>query len=177
MAGDAFAKLIAAKGLEVPKVLRAFHQRGGGHYSGCAQVQSGNGLARLLTRILGFPLAGTEVPFSIEINPVDGGEAHIWNRHFGPSTTRSSLRYDAQRGCVVESFGPVLIDLDLEVEDAMLRVQVLRARLFGMVLPGFLTPMSAAREFVTPEGRFGFDIAGHLPGVGLLIRYCGEFDL
>lgn len=32
-----------------------------------------------------------------------------------------------------------------------------------------------AREFVTAEGQFGFDISASLPLVGLLIRYRGAF--
>lgn len=177
MAADAYGKIIAAEGLEVPEVLRGFHERGSGRYSGLAEVQNGNWLARLLTRILGFPPAGNAVPFSIEITPIEDEAAHIWTRHFGASVTRSCLRYNAKTGRAVESFGPATVEVTLRVQGGELHVQVLRARLFGLPLPRFLTPVSAAREFAAPDGGFGFDISGHLPGVGLLIRYQGQFDV
>ncbi|MEP1327199.1 DUF4166 domain-containing protein [Pseudophaeobacter sp.] len=85
------------------------------------------------------------------------------------------LSYDRRRGCAVERFGPFAIDLTLEVKVDDLLVRVIGARIFGLPLPGWMNPRSAAREFATAQGQFGFDISASLPLVGLLIRYQGAF--
>lgn len=174
---DAFGRLIAEQALEVPAVVARFHAGGAGHYQGQAQVESGNLLARLLARLAGFPPAGQNVDFEIRVAPLGAGRGHLWHRRFGGSETRSRLCYDAVRGCAVEQFGPVKLFMKLRLHKEALAVEVVRAEILGLGLPGWLTPRSAAREFATPDGQFGFDISASLPLVGLLIRYRGSFAL
>lgn len=170
---DAFGEIIAANGLQVPVQIARFHENTKAKYRGRAQVQTGSWLARCITRLAGFPVAGQNVPFEIEVAPHAKGQ--IWRRQFASAVTTSVLSYDRRRGCAVERFGPFAIDLTLEVKADDLLVRVIGARIFGLPLPGWVTPRSAAREFATAQGQFGFDISASLPLVGLLIRYQGAF--
>ncbi|MFT6458209.1 DUF4166 domain-containing protein [Pseudophaeobacter arcticus] len=172
---DAFGRIIAEQGLDVPAVVARLHAAGSGRYRGRADIETGNALARLIVWIAGFPAPGRGVDFEIATTPQ--GEGHIWARRFGASKTRSYLTYDSTRGCAVEHFGPIAIRMGLRMRAEVLTVAVLGASFLGLPLPRLLTPQSAACEFETPDGGFGFDISASLPLVGLLIRYQGSFDV
>lgn len=120
---DALGEIISAKGLQVPVQIARFHDITKAKYSGRAQVQTGSWLARCITRLAGFPTAGREIPFEIEVTPDTKGQ--IWRRQFGTAVTASVLSYDRRRGCAVERFGPFAIDMTLEVEGRDLMVRVI----------------------------------------------------
>ncbi len=172
---DAFGQIIADKGLNVPAVVSRFQSASSGRYYGRARVEGGNFAARFLTRLAGFPAPGEEVEFQITTQPQGNGQ--LWSRQFGRSSTTSHLSYGRVRGCAVERFGPLQIQLGLRMQGAVLAVDVLRVSLLGVPLPKWLTPKSASREFETPSGAFGFDISATLPAIGLLIRYQGVFEV
>ena len=172
---DAFARIIAEKGLRVPSVVARFHAADTGRYRGSAKVEGGNFVARLIARLVGFPPPRLTVDFEITTAPQ--GEGHLWSRRFGRNTTTSYLRYDNRRHCAVESFGPIRIEMGLRMQGEGLAVDVLRICVLGIPLPVWLTPRSASSEFETSQGYFGFDISASLPGVGLLVRYQGSFEV
>ncbi|OIQ39194.1 MAG: hypothetical protein BM558_11810 [Roseobacter sp. MedPE-SW] len=172
---DAFGQIIADKGLNVPAVVSRFHSASSGRYHGRARVEGGNFAARFLTRLAGFPAPGEEVEFQITTQPQGSGQ--LWSRQFGRSSTTSHLRFDRVRGCAVERFGLVQIQMGLRMQGAALAVDVLGVSLLGVPLPKWLTPKSASCEFETPDGTFGFDISAKLPVIGLLIRYQGAFEV
>ncbi|MEP4037255.1 DUF4166 domain-containing protein [Pseudophaeobacter sp.] len=172
---DAFARIVAEKGLRVPSVVARFHAADTGRYRGSAKVEGGNLVARLIARFAGFPPPGLTVDFEITTRPE--GEGHLWSRRFGRSTTSSYLRYDNGRHRAVESFGPIRIEMGLRMQGEGLAVDVLRTCFMGIPLPVWLTPRSVSSEFETSQGDFGFDISASLPGVGLLVRYQGSFEV
>lgn len=172
---DAFGQLIVRDGLSVPDVVRDLHVGDAPRrFTGWVVIEGGNALARLVARLAGFPRPAGRAPFMLDIAPhPDGG--HVWTRHFTQRMTRSRLRYDAQRGRAVESFGPLRIEMSLSARNGVLLIEVARLRLAGLPLPAILTPRSTSREYQS-DGRFGFDIGASLPGLGLLIRYRGELS-
>lgn len=80
---------------------------------------------------------------------------------------------DGEGGIVTERFGPLNFRLTLSVGEQGLEMPVRRAYFLGIPLPGFLTPRSQTREFVDAQGRYSFDVAISLPGIGLIVRYRG----
>ncbi|OED47021.1 hypothetical protein AB838_17150 [Rhodobacteraceae bacterium (ex Bugula neritina AB1)] len=172
---DAFGEIIAAQNLEVPPALMRFHSEPPERSFGVVQVESGHRWARLLARIAGFPPAMAQTRFRLDV--AQQGEGHIWRRVFGKYQTRSHLRFDARKGRALERFGPVELELSIQVQQDALLVSVEKARLFGLPLPTALCPESAAMEFETPQGHLGFDISASLPGIGLLVRYSGHIAL
>lgn len=172
---DAFGEIIAAQNLEVPPVLMRFHSEPPERSLGVVQVESGNRWARLLAGIAGFPPAMAQSRFRLDI--AQQGRGHVWRRVFGKHQTRSNLRYDPRKGRVLERFGPVELELSVQVQQDALLVTVEKARLFGLPLPSALCPESAALEFETPQGHLGFDISASLPRIGLLVRYTGHIAL
>lgn len=79
-----------------------------------------------------------------------------------------------QAAGALERFGPLELELSASMRQGALIVTVECARLFGLPLPAALCPQSAAMEYETPQGHFGFDISASLPRIGLLVRYHGH---
>ncbi|MQY42666.1 DUF4166 domain-containing protein [Epibacterium sp. SM1969] len=171
---DAFGQLIVAKRLPVPDVLRAIHAGDAVTYSGEVTVESGGLAARLICAVFGFPPAQSRQDFTLEIQPHKQG--HLWIRRFAGKTTQSYLSLAETRAHVDEAFGPARLELDLTWDGNSLLVAVVGLRIWNIPLPPLFWPRSAAREFVTDEGQFGFDISGSLPGVGVLLRYHGSLQ-
>lgn len=169
---DAFGQVIEAKNLSVPTVLRDMHAAKTKTYSGEVAVESGGLMARLICRLFGLPSAQMKQRFTLEVHPHK--EGHLWIRRFGRTTTRSYLRYNQDTMYMEEVFGPACLHMDLTWSNQELKVEVVRLTLLGVPLPRAFVPRSAAREFVTADGRFGFDVSASLPGIGRLVRYHGE---
>ncbi|MBR0650587.1 DUF4166 domain-containing protein [Roseomonas terrae] len=130
-----------------------------------------NPLGALAARLFGLPAATAEAPLRVEMRAApDGTEA--WERHWPGRTMRSVLRADGKGG-IEERFGPLTGLLALRRSADGLVLETTGARAFGLRLPRFLAPISAAREYPDAEGRFAFDVPIAVPLLGRLTRYRG----
>ena len=73
-----------------------------------------------------------------------------------------------------EVLGPLSIRLQWKPTGRGLQLETLRARLFGIPLPGLLRPRSRASETVGADGQFHFDVPIALPLIGTIVHYKGN---
>jgi len=143
---------------------------------GEARVTRGTSfLGNLMCRIIGFPPQADRTPVSVTIER--RGHTEIWQRDFGGKLFRSTLSlHDGQQaGHILERFGPLRFAIDLANGDGQLAFPVGKGTFLGVPLPGWLVPISQAREY-EQEGRFHFDVRISMPGLGPLVRYQGGLD-
>ncbi|WP_416235343.1 DUF4166 domain-containing protein [Nitrospirillum sp. BR 11164] len=105
-----------------------------------------------------------------------GGE--LWVRDFAGRrfASRQSLGRGRDAHLVVESFGPAAFAMALVADADGVTLVLRRWTLFGLPLPLWLAPRSAATETVasTPDGdRFHFDVRLSHPLAGLIVHYRG----
>jgi saccharopine dehydrogenase-like NADP-dependent oxidoreductase len=156
----------------MPEVVRASHAPDPAHdHAGELDVEgAANPFGGLIARLMGFPRAATALPASVTIEREGDGE--VWIRRFGDTTFASHVSAGAD-GALIERFGPFAFDLDAHADAGGFDLSIRRAHLFGMPLPGFLTPSTRARAFVDEQGRYRFDVEITLPLAGRLVRYRG----
>jgi len=163
--GDAFRRL--------PVPLQRLHRPGWRLVSrGEAVVDGPEGrLARLVGKLIGFPLGIERVPVAVEMVATEKGEH--WIRDFGGRRFTSHLS-PSRPGFLRERFGPLSFDLRVPCDASGLRMEVVGWRLLGLAMPRFLAPVSDAAESMDEDGRFRFDVAIGLPlGFGRIVRYRG----
>jgi NAD(P)-dependent dehydrogenase (short-subunit alcohol dehydrogenase family) len=132
-------------------------------------------LARAIARLIGFPTDGCDVPVSVTMRVVDGGEE--WTRVFGRARFRTRLTpLGGFPNRMIERFGPCAFNLRLTARPDGLDYVVISGRIGFVPLPTFLIPRSAATERVDDAGCFQFDVPIALPGLGLLVRYHGRLS-
>lgn len=174
--GDPFWHVIEQKRLHVDPAVRALHAGlGQRRFVGRADITRGtHPIIRLALWASGLPAQGRDVPLVLTI---DAHECHSdWVRDFDGKKTVSRLWFDEGRVAVTEKFGPFRMTLDLHAEKGQLILGVSRFSIWGIPVPGFLHPVSETREFENGAGEFVFDVSGHLPGLGLIIRYVGHLS-
>jgi len=129
-------------------------------------------LARAIAHLIGFPRGGRDVPVTVTMRTVDGGEE--WTRVFGGARFRTRLTtLDGLPRQLIERFGPCTFNLRLTARPDRLDYAVMSGRIGFVPLPSFLIPRSFATERVDDAGRFQFDVPIALPGLGLLVHYRG----
>lgn len=138
----------------------------------CTVERGSNPIAFVIAALIGFPKTGADQAISVQLTADRGGER--WVRFTGDQSFESvqSAGVGRSEWLVRERFGPVAVDMALVVERACLRYVVRRWSFFGISLPLWLGPRSAALEDVHGE-QFRFDVEVSLPIVGLIVRYSG----
>lgn len=159
----------------MPAEWRAVHdlREGALTVAGRASVERGRGLlARFVGAVVGFPKAGADVPVSVTFERKGWGE--LWTRTFAGKSFSSwqepgrlSLRH-----LVVERFGPLAIAMAPVVEDGRMSLVIRNVTAFGVPLPLWLSPTTAAHEEIV-DGRFHFDVEIGHPLTGMIVRYRG----
>lgn len=153
----------------LPSAVRDLHS-GSGAWIGRATVIRGDGLVpAIAARIAGLPPAATNVPITFTIQEYE--DRQVWTRHFGDHRTTSELWF--RNGGLFERIGAAHYAMQVKPTEDGLSVTVSHARIFGVPLPRFLTPVSRSTESVDGEGRYTFDVGGYLPKGELIIRYHG----
>ncbi|HVF17446.1 MAG TPA: DUF4166 domain-containing protein [Steroidobacteraceae bacterium] len=169
-----FERVLGEKWDQLPEELRTLHRGSGSQEaSGMATVARGKRwLARLLTRVFGFPQSGDDIPIRVSFAPSPTGER--WTRRFGTREFHSELSAGAgeEEGLLIERFGPFSFGLALVWDEPRLKFIVRHWRLGPIPLPLWLAPISEAHECVE-HGRFKFDVGISHPIAGLLVRYQG----
>lgn len=170
-----FQKVLKASFGKLPQAVRKLHAvRRETVFVGRGVVERGaHPAAAIIGAIFGFPTRAQDIPVRVTITPNEKGET--WVRDFAGRKFKSHLgqRMDTSALIVTERFGAMSFDLLLVVSDSALEFPVLKGRVFGVPLPRFLLPKSAAREFVC-DGVFQFDVKLTAPlGIGQIVRYRG----
>lgn len=170
-----YRQLLGQAWQQLPQPLRQLHtvDAAASTFTGRCGVERGRSpLAWIAAKSIGFPRAGDNLPITVRLVAVGGGER--WSRSVGGSTFSSmqSAGRGLADGLVRERFGAVAVDMALVVEPDRLVYVVRRWRLFGVPLPLWLGPRSIAVE--TADGqRFWFDVRIAHPLTGLIVRYRG----
>lgn len=141
--------------------------------AGKASVERGwNPLGRLVGAVLGFPPAGEDVPVTVIFERQ--GAAELWTREFGRHAFSSLQEAGEGRSerLVVERFGPIAIGMVPVVHEGRMTLVIRRFLAFGVPLPLWLGPTTAAHEEVV-DGRFNFDVEIGHPLTGRIVRYRG----
>jgi hypothetical protein len=146
-------------------------------WEGRGTVIRGSGvLAALVGAIMRFPRAQAECPVTVELSRAPDGK-ELWRRTFGRD--RFSSTHEAGRGrwsgLVVERFGPLAFAMAVVEEGGKLRIVPRYWSAIGIPMPSFLGPRAVAFEH-DADGRFNFDVAMHLPLVGLVVHYRGWLE-
>jgi hypothetical protein len=133
----------------------------------CTVTRGRNPIAQVVTALVGFPKVGQDLAINVKLAVVKSGER--WMRTVANRTFTSLQSQPAGRseGLVRERFGPIAADMALIVETSGLKYVIRRWALFGIPLPLWLGPRTAAIESVDAEGRFNFDIKLWHPFTGL----------
>jgi hypothetical protein len=167
-----FARALGASFDTLPAAVRFAHAQpvtlvleGRGSIIGGASM-----LGRMAARIMRLPPEIDDVP--VRVTMAKEGNAELWRRDFDTHTfsTRLSLAPD---GMLEERFGPLSMKLALRGGPDGLGMDVLGWRLGPLRLPHFLMPRTDAREGADEAGRFTFDVAIYMPGLGMLAHYRG----
>lgn len=171
---DPVAQVALAQGLTLPPAVAALHGvTGDASFSGrCEVIRGPSRLARLALWLGGFPGAARDAPVILRVRI--GPDGSTWQREFGGHVTRSRLSVSGDGGAVLERFGPIRLRMSLRVQGGRLHYDIARMHVFGLPVPGCLTPRSETNEHQTDAGDFGFDVSASLPLAGLLIRYRGS---
>lgn len=154
----------------LPPALRQFHDvtsewRGHARF----RITRGKGLSRnLVARLGGLPPAGDDVPVRLRI--VAEGDGERWIREFGGHRLESVQR--ARGGLLAESFGPVTLGMRLVAEPPALRLEAVRAWLFGVPWPRLLAPYGTGVEVGRDDGC-AIVATAYAPFLGELVRYEG----
>jgi len=175
MTASLYQQLLGDDYGNLPPEQRHFHALLGRHcFHGQAEITCGrHPLTRLAAMIMGLPRRDARVPLRFELEA--GPEGEIWTRHFGPQVMTSVLR--ARQGVLVERLGVMILQSRLYRDGDCLRMQVLRARLFGMLpLPLWTMPAVQADESAQ-HGRIHFTIRVAWSWLGLLVAYQGFLNV
>jgi hypothetical protein len=157
-----------------PEQARFHALSGHHHFRGEAEITCGrHPLARLVALVMGRPRRDDRVTLDFDLSVENGVET--WARHFGDQKMTSILR--ARNGLLVERLGAMVLHSRLYVEGDCLRMQVLRARLFGVLpFPLWMMPAVQADE-TAADGRIRFTISVVWAWLGLLVAYQGYLDV
>ncbi|MDO9474601.1 MAG: DUF4166 domain-containing protein [Caulobacter sp.] len=159
----------------MPDAWRAVHDLRAGTLTveGRAMVRRGKGLlARLVGAVVGFPPAGDDVPVAVCFER--RGNAELWTRTFGGKTFSSLQEPGRGRSAhlVVERFGPLAVAMAPTTHNGRMSLVIRRFSAFGVPLPLWLGPTTAAHEEIV-DGRFHFDVEIGHPLTGMIVRYQG----
>jgi hypothetical protein len=152
---------------------QALHDAGPSHWKGRCTVIGAQTLAgRVTAWLFQLPAATDGAPIVVEFAASGTGE--LWTRRLGGRVMRSRQFIGLRRpkGWIVERFGILDFDLEVQVGDGRLRLSMRGMRCCGLPLPRALWPAIEATES-EEEGRFHFDVQIGLPLIGRLVRYRG----
>ena len=128
--------------------------------------------ARLLRRVIGLPVPGTQRPleFSIEHE----GAREVWKRSFAGSTMRSVL--DSADSHLREQLGPMAFLFDLHRDGNAIDWKLRSTRMLGIPLPRWMSGEVLSRSG-SRDGRYTFDVDVQMPLIGTLVSYRGWLEI
>ena len=168
-----YQDLLGPKYRLLPPLVQHMHDVNGEvHAAGMGSVDRGrNPLSRLIAALLGMPKAGTWIPVHITFRREGAGEWLIRDYAGTRLVTHQDRGAGADKGKLLEGFGPVKLAIALDVEDDALVFKLVSVRAFGLPLPRALWPTLKACE-AEVDGWYVSYVDIGLPLIGRLIRYC-----
>ncbi|MBA3766307.1 MAG: DUF4166 domain-containing protein [Acidobacteria bacterium] len=138
------------------------------------------GPARLLTKLLGLPAAGVDIPVKLSVTTHKSGER--WQRTFGAGTLFvTEQRAGRESGLMIERIGPTEVRYRLEIAGGALFYRHTGTKLcigpLRLPLPRWLAPRIAARESAIDEKSTHISVEVTLPVIGRLISYKGFIEI
>ena len=169
-----YARLLAGRWSGLPAAIRRMHALDDRlSAAGRARVERGTGiLAGAIAGIAGFPPAAEDVAVRVDFER--RGEVETWRRQFGDHVFQSTQEIGRNRR-LVERFGPAAFAMRLSWDGKRLNLDLRHWRLYGVPMPGWLSPSSVAYEHVV-DGRFAFFVEISHPMTGLIVRYQGWLE-
>lgn len=129
-------------------------------------------LGKLMGWIFSLPRTTEDANLSFEMDADMHQET--WRRHFSNRLMISRMRVIA--GTLVERLGPVDLHFRLKADNGKLIMLLAGISVAGIPCPRFLIPSVVAEETASP-GKLHFNVAAHLPVVGLLVAYQGFLNI
>jgi len=174
-----FEHVLRGASCNLPEPLRRLHfslnkTKGSGRFN---VARGHHFMARLISRFLRLPSAGTNIPTQLTITRE--GKFETWKREFGDQciVTKQYIK----RGLLAERFGPLLMLVQLQAEEGVLIFKQVGAALclgpLTVPLPRFLSPWVISRCWVNDKDtcvQVLVDVT--LPMIGSLIRYEGHIQ-
>ena len=169
-----YAQILGASFDKMPATWRAVHGPFGKVNGEISVTLPRNIVLRLLARLAGFPPACQNTPFTFETAPHGKGER--WIRRIGNHTVTTQI-WATPDGLLAERMGPVTAFTALcPNPDGGVDLRLDRMHVLGVALPRALRARITASDGAD-AGRYGFEIAVHLPFHGnLLASYRGWLD-
>jgi hypothetical protein len=166
-------KAILGKRFDIlPKSIATLHTLVGNRGAqGEATVTRGpTWIARLLCTVMGFPPSGTT---ALHVGFDEHKGVEKWTRSFAGVAFSSHLFQKTDY--LVERFGPLAFTFDLGGDEAGVTMMLRGWSAFGVPMPHWLGPSAQAREW-DEAGTYWFQVAIHLPIVGLIVGYKGHLS-
>jgi hypothetical protein len=165
-----YSHLLGAAFDRLPPILKDMHDaRVLKHYAGMCHVTRGQGwVVRAIARFARLPPPDPQTPITITIERSDAGET--WTRHFRGHEMRSVLH--PRHRMLEERLGAMALSFELLAEANRIVWSLRSARLIFVPLPISWFAPCAASETVA-DGRYCFDVAVGIRGIGLIVHYKG----
>jgi len=151
----------------------------GGELSGDVSISYGSGLSGLIGKRLAkkmqLPSAGNH-QLLVSISHTQAG-LH-WNRAFNDNKVVESLfapTGNKENGYWLETTGPLLMKLTVDIVDGGWVWRCLSIKLFGLPVPLWLIPHARAFKYVK-NNKYIFQVSFSYPLLGSLVSYKGELD-
>lgn len=129
-------------------------------------------IGRLMGKVFALPKTTEETGFSFELEADTVRET--WRRYFPGRLMTSRIRVVA--GTLVERLGPVDLHFRLKADSGQMVMLLQAITVWGIPCPKFLVPSVLAEESASP-GKLHFNVAAHLPVIGLLAEYRGYLNV
>lgn len=154
--------------------LQIFHSMAGRvNLAGKCEVKAPHtAVGRLIGLLFSLPKATTETDFLFELDA--DARQETWRRHYPSRMMISRMR--VRSGTLVERLGPVDLYFKLKTENSQLTMLLQGITVCGIPCPRFLIPSVLAQETASP-GKLHFNVAAHLPLVGVLAEYRGYLQI
>jgi len=141
--------------------------------------QGTNPLARLLVRVAGLPRAGNNLPTTLHIVPVSGGEQ--WRRRFGESILNTTQR-TLPNGWISERVLCLELQYRVDRTPQSVRHEQMKAALrcgpVRVPLPRWLAPQVIGGETATGvPNQIRVLVEVRLPLIGVLLAYDGVVEM
>ncbi|WP_298918053.1 SDR family oxidoreductase [uncultured Algimonas sp.] len=170
--GSLYARILGKAMADLPEPVCDLHAGGG--FIGRAKVQRGRNLfGRLAADLLGLPKAGDH-DLRVSITTDDLGRER-WSRRYSGREMLSLQERGRGRakGMMVERFGPIAVQVGLQINGDRLGYRPRGWSVFGVPLPRRFVPSGETYETADAAGRFRFHVDIVAPGLGRLVHYEG----
>jgi len=154
--------------------LQIFHSMAGRvNLAGKCEVKAPHtAIGRLIGWLFALPKATAETDFRFELEA--DARQETWRRHYPSRMMVSRMR--VRFGTLVERLGPVDLHFKLRAGNGRLTMLLQGMTVCGIPCPRFLIPSVLAEETASP-GKLHFNVAAHLPLVGVLAEYRGYLQI